>query len=336
MKVFVTGGAGYIGSHTVLQMLESGLEVCVYDDFSTGNHEALRRVQSIAKADIKIIDGDIRNFKTLNEAMELFKPDAVLHFAGLKSVAESVENPLEYYALNVAGSIAVLQAMQKNNCDKIIFSSSATVYGDADYLPVDEKHPMRPNNPYGQSKKMVEDIILDWTKSDNGKTAIILRYFNPVGSHSSGIIGEDPKQKPNNLMPLISRAAAGIDDKVSIFGNNYKTHDGTGERDYIHVEDLANAHLKALLYSTKYYGCDVFNIGTGECYTVLDLLNAFEAVSGKKIPFEICDRRAGDVASSVASALKAKKVLDWEAKHTLNEMCASTWLWQSRNPYGFG
>ena len=335
MRVFVTGGAGYIGSHTLLQLLRADHDVMVYDNFSNSTPEALARVKQLSNADFTTIEGDIQDEYALEGALEQFRPDAVIHFAGLKAVGESTEKPLEYYAQNVFGSIALLRAMDKVDCQKIVFSSSATVYGEAQYLPFDESHPLGPTNPYGRTKYFIEDIIRDWAKSRPQSSAAILRYFNPVGADGSSRIGEDPNEVPNNLLPFIAQVAIGRLPELNVFGADYGTRDGTGERDYIHVEDLARAHQKALTFLQAQTGCEVFNIGTGKGVTVLEMIKAFENTCGRPVPYRVQDRRTGDVAISLAAADKAHRLLDWRARHGLDAMCASTWAWQSANPDGY-
>jgi UDP-glucose 4-epimerase len=263
------------------------------------------------------------------------KPDVVIHFAGLKAVGESSAIPIEYYDNNVVGSLRLLSAMDKAGCKRIIFSSSATVYGESEYLPYDELHPLSPTNPYGRTKLMVEEIIRDWCSTDFNKSAALLRYFNPVGAHASGDIGEDPRGIPNNLMPYLAQVAVGRRKSLSVFGDDYPTSDGTGERDYIHVVDLARAHIAAADYAMSNLGCEAFNIGTGSAYSVLQILNAFQEASGRNIPFEVTPRRKGDIATSVAGVAKAKEKLGWSASLSLKDICQSSWIWQSRNPSGY-
>lgn len=335
MKILVTGGAGYIGSHTLLQLLYDSHDVLVFDNFSNSSPEALRRVKELSNVEFDVCEGDIRDTERLQEAFNGFKPEAVIHLAGLKAVGESNEQPVKYYSHNVGGSIELLQAMTRHNCRRIIFSSSATVYGKAHYLPYDELHPLQPTNSYGRSKYFVEEIIRDWACSGDGASAVLLRYFNPVGADASGRIGEDPKGKPGNLIPHISQVAIGRSQYLNVYGSDYGTRDGTGERDYIHVEDLALAHLAAIEFSLTFEGCEAINIGTGVGYTVLEMVKAFEHASGRAVPFRICPRRDGDVASSVASVSKAESYLGWKAKLGLADMCRTTWNWQSCNPSGY-
>jgi UDP-glucose 4-epimerase len=333
MRVLVTGGAGYIGSHTLVELLTEGHEAFVIDNLSNGHKEALSRVKQLANKDFGYVEGDIRDREALDEAFSKFKPEAVIHFAGLKAVGESVEQPLTYYENNVAGSVELLKAMDAHDCKKIVFSSSATVYGAPQYLPLDEDHPAAPVNPYGQTKLMVENILKDW--AHDGRSATALRYFNPVGAHVSGRIGEDPHDIPNNLMPYIAQVAIGKLEALQIFGDDYETRDGTGERDYIHVTDLAKAHLAALDAMLGQSGFEVYNIGTGTGATVKELLAAYETACGHKLAFEVTGRRSGDVASSVASPKKANERLHWVANLSIDEATSSSWQWQSQNPDGY-
>lgn len=335
MRILVTGGAGYIGSHTLVQLLRAQHEVLVFDNFSNSSPEALKRVKQLTNANFSALEGDIQDANCLGAAFSNFGPEAVIHFAGLKAVGESNTTPLEYYAQNVSGSIELLKAMQQHDCRRIVFSSSATVYGDAKYLPYDENHPLQPTNPYGRTKYFIEEIIRDWTSSWGDASAVLLRYFNPVGADASGRIGEDPSGVPNNLVPYISQVAIGRLKKLNVFGGDYDTRDGTGERDYIHVEDLARAHLAAINFSESNCGCEAVNIGTGHGATVLEMVSAFEKAAGLSIPYQISPRREGDVATSIASVQKAKRVLGWTANLNIDEMCQSTWNWQSRNPNGY-
>ena len=330
----VTGGAGYIGSHTLIELDSAGYDFLVLDNFSNSNEEALSRVSKIIKKDIKFVEGDIRDEALLDSLFKEYNIDSVIHFAGLKAVGESVEQPIKYYDNNVAGTITLLKSMQKAGCKKIVFSSSATVYGDPATLPIKEDFPLSTTNPYGQSKLMIEYILKDLYKSDNSFKISILRYFNPIGAHESGLIGEDPNDIPNNLMPYISQVAVGKLDYLNVFGDDYNTPDGTGVRDYIHVVDLANAHVKALQALEK-QNLIIVNLGTGNGYSVLEMVKAFEDASGKKIAYKIAQRRAGDIASCYADASLAKELLGWEAKRDLKQMCIDTWRWQSNNPNGY-
>ena len=333
MRVLVTGGAGYIGSHTLVELLTEGHEAFVIDNLSNGHEEAMSRVKQLANKDFGFVKGDIRDRDALDQAFSEFNPEAIIHFAGLKAVGESVEKPLTYYENNVAGSVELLKAMDAHDCKKIVFSSSATVYGTPEYLPLDEDHPVSPVNPYGQTKLMVENILKDWAR--DGRSATALRYFNPVGAHVSGRIGEDPHGIPNNLMPYIAQVAIGKLEALQIFGDDYETRDGTGERDYIHVTDLAKAHLAALDAMLGQSGFEVYNIGTGTGATVKELLAAYETACGHKLAFEVTGRRSGDVASSVASPKKANERLHWVANLSIDEATSSSWQWQSQNPDGY-
>lgn len=335
MRVFVTGGAGYIGSHTILQLLRQGHAVLSFDNYSNSVPEALKRVHAMAGGTLETVEGDIGNRAALDDAFQGFEPDVVIHFAGLKAVGESVALPLHYYRNNVSGTVELLDIMQQHGCKHIIFSSSATVYGDAQYLPFDEDHPVHPTNPYGRTKAFIEEIIRDWCLSVPESSAVLLRYFNPVGADASGRIGEDPNGIPNNLMPFVAKVTTGLLEQLGIFGGDYDTRDGTGERDFIHVCDLADAHLAALKYAVENVGCEAVNVGTGQGATVLELVHAFEKASGKTVPYAIGPRRAGDVARSLASVEKAKRLLGWTARHSLEDMCNSTWHWQSCNPGGY-
>ena len=331
-KIFITGGAGYIGSHTCVELLENGYEVVVFDNLCNSSIEAIKRVEKITGKTIKFVQGDIRDEKALIEAMS--ECDSVIHFAGLKAVGESVEKPLEYYDNNVNGTLCLLRAMKKCDIKSLVFSSSATVYGDPEYLPLDELHSLSTTNPYGATKLMIEDILRDLYKSDNSWKISILRYFNPVGAHKSGLIGEDPSGIPNNLMPYIAKTAIGELKSLGVFGDDYDTIDGTGVRDYIHVVDLANAHIKALQSLNKPM-CEATNIGTGKGYSVLEVVKAYEKASGKKVAYDIKPRRAGDIASCYANSTKAKEFLKWQAKYNIDDMCKSSWNWQSKNPNGY-
>lgn len=335
MKVFVTGGAGYIGSHTLVQLLAARHEVCVYDNFSNSSPASLARVRQLANRDMVIVEGDISDPDTLGGALSDFAADAVVHFAGLKAVGESNAKPLLYYQNNVTGSANLLAAMDAAGCRRIIFSSSATVYGNALYLPFDEAHPIAPTNPYGRTKAIVEDMIRDWAAATETASAVLLRYFNPVGAHDSGRIGEDPRGMPNNLMPFVAQVAVGRRPSLAIFGDDYDTRDGTGERDYIHVVDLAEAHLAALDFSSRSEGCEAINVGTGHGVTVKELVAAYERASGRPIMVETAPRRPGDVAISYATTEKARAMLGWTARLKVDAMCVSSWKWQSENPEGY-
>ena len=331
----VTGGAGYIGSHTTLLLLNAGYDVIVFDNFSNASAESIRRVEALTDKKTILIEGDIRSRKDLEAVFDNHKIDAVIHFAGLKAVGESVEQPLRYYENNVCGTVQLCEVMAEHGCRQIVFSSSATVYGDPHTTPIKEDFPLSATNPYGRSKLFVEEILKDLYISDAEWKVILLRYFNPVGAHESGRIGEDPSGIPNNLMPFIAQTAVGKREKLSIFGNDYDTHDGTGVRDYIHVVDLAEGHLKALEKLPDIKGVLTVNLGTGQGYSVLDMVKAFEKASGKKVPYVFAPRRNGDIAKCYADPAYAKKVLGWEAKRGIEEMCEDTWRWQSQNPNGY-
>jgi UDP-glucose 4-epimerase len=332
MKIFVTGGAGYIGTHTCVELLNEGHEVVVYDNFTNSSLEALRRVEQITQKSLQTIKGDIRDEAFLSVSMQ--GCEGVIHFAGLKAVGESVEKPLEYYDNNVHGTLCLLRAMQKNSIKTIVFSSSATVYGDPEFLPLTEKHPLRTTNPYGHTKLVIEEILRDLYKSDPTWKIMILRYFNPVGAHESGLIGEDPQGFPNNLMPFIAQVAVGRREFLNVFGDDYQTPDGTGVRDYIHVVDLAQGHLRAL-EALKSPQCTAINLGTGQGYSVLEVVKAFAEASKKPINYKISPRRGGDIAACYADPKNAKELLNWQAKRTLKQMCEDTWNFQSKNPEGY-
>lgn len=335
MRVLVTGGAGYIGSHTLIELMAQGHDVCVLDNYTNATPEVLTRVRSLSNGTITDHRGDVRDAVLLDRIMQDYAPDAVVHFAGLKAVGESQQKPLAYYDVNVAGTLALLAAMDRVGCNKIIFSSSATVYGEPDYLPYDEVHPTRPTSVYGRTKLMAEQVLTDWASADTARSAVLLRYFNPVGAHSSARIGEDPKDIPNNLMPFIAQVAVGVRPALTIFGDDYDTPDGTGQRDYIHVVDLARAHVAAIDYAGKTAGARAFNIGTGQSYSVIDMVRAFEKACGKTIPVRQAPRRAGDIAAMQANPARAHAELGWHATHDLDAMTASTWAWQSENPKGY-
>jgi UDP-glucose 4-epimerase len=334
MRVLVTGGAGYIGSHTCVELLESGHEVFVIDNLCNGHEAALDRVRGITDRDLQFINADIRDTGALDKVFNTFKPEAVIHFAGLKAVSESVADPLNYYDVNVGGSISLLTAMSNAECTNIVFSSSATVYGKPEYLPYDEEHPTNPVNPYGRTKLMIENIILDWTEIDLKRKGTILRYFNPVGAHESGQIGEEPIGIPNNLMPFIAQVADGRREHLNIFGNDYHTLDGTGARDYIHVVDLALAHTGAL-NKNKLDRFEVLNIGTGESTTVLELVNIFEEISDVPIKFKYLPRRKGDLSAFWADTSKAYKKISWQSERNIKKICEDTWRWHKLNPIGY-
>ncbi len=332
--ILVTGGCGYIGSHTVLELLNKNYDVVVVDNFSNSSFEGLRRVQEITKKTVTFYETDIRDVAAMENIFQKHTFDAVIHFAAFKAVGESVRLPLKYYENNISGTVSLLQIMEKYNVKKIIFSSSATVYGDPERLPLDENCRLSTTNPYGSTKLMMEMIMQDLHKADNSWNIILLRYFNPVGAHESGLIGEDPKGIPNNLMPFVAQVATGKLACINVFGNDYDTPDGTGVRDYIHVVDLALGHIAAIEQCNE-SGVHIYNLGTGRGYSVMDMIHAFEKACGKKLPYKICDRRPGDIAACYAAPDKAKKELKWEAKFGIEEMCATQWKWQSGNPRGY-
>ena len=333
-KILVTGGAGFIGSHTVLELLNKNYEVVVVDNFSNSSFESIRRVQKITGKTVTFYETDIRDRAAMEKIFAEHKFDAVIHFAAFKAVGESCRMPLKYYENNISGTVSLLQIMEKYNVKKIIFSSSATVYGDPERLPLDENCRLSTTNPYGSTKLMMENIMQDVQKADKEWNIILLRYFNPVGAHESGLIGEDPKGIPNNLMPYVAQVASGKLQCINVFGNDYDTPDGTGVRDYIHVVDLALGHIAAIEHCNE-SGVHIYNLGTGHGYSVLDMIHAFEKACGKELPYKICERRPGDVAACYACPDKAKKELHWEAKFGIEEMCASQWKWQSGNPVGY-
>lgn len=337
MNILVTGGAGYIGSHTVVELQNAGHNVVVIDNLSNSKAKSLNRVTEITGKKVDFFEIDIRDFNALDSLLEKYKFDCCIHFAGLKAVGESVQKPLEYYDNNVCGTVTLLRALNNHNCKNIIFSSSACVYGNPEIIPITENCPKgNCTNPYGATKSMIEDIMMDLYKSDSNWNIVLLRYFNPIGAHQSGKIGENPNGIPNNLMPYITQVAVGKRDELSVFGNDYDTHDGTGVRDYIHVIDLARGHVCALNAIKENCGLEIFNLGTGHGYSVLDVVNAFEKVNGLKIPYVIKPRRAGDVPVCYADASKAEKILKWHAEFNLEDMCRDSWNWQKNNPNGYG
>lgn len=325
MKILVTGGAGYIGSHTAVELLNAGYEVVIVDNFSNSSETAIDGIEKICKKRPVLYVADVCDKEAMDKIFTEQKIDAVIHFAGLKAVGESVAIPLKYYENNLLSSIVLLEVMAKHNCKNIVFSSSATVYGMNNEAPFNEDMPTSATNPYGWTKYMIEQIIRDNAVSDKELSAVLLRYFNPIGAHKSGLIGENPKGIPNNLMPYIAKVAGGLLPKLSVFGNDYDTPDGTGVRDYIHVVDLAKGHLKALEYSVKNKGAVSVNLGTGKGTSVLELVSAFEKVNGVKVNFEIAPRRPGDIATCYAGTQKAKELLGWEAQLDINDMCRDTW-----------
>ncbi len=341
MRILVTGGAGYIGSHTCLELLEAGHEVVVVDNLANSSETAIRRVEKITGKSIKFYKVDLLDEKGLTEVFDKEKVEAVIHFAGLKAVGESVRKPLEYYYNNITGTLKLCDVMRKHNVKNIIFSSSATVYGCPEKVPVTEETPKGTcTNPYGWTKSMLEQILMDMQKADSEWTVVLLRYFNPVGAHPSGRIGENPNGIPTNLMPYITQVAVGKRKELGVFGNDYPTPDGTGVRDYIHVCDLANAHVAALqCFSQDFKHSDnrtfIYNVGTGNGYSVLDMVNAFVRVNGVDIPYSIKPRRAGDIATCYCNPSKAKSELGWQAKYGIDDMVRDSWNWQRQNPEGY-
>jgi UDP-glucose 4-epimerase len=334
MHILVTGGAGYIGSHTCVELLNAGHQVTIYDNFCNSSAVAISRIENITGKSVNFVQGDMRDHVLLTNTLANNTFDGVIHFAGLKAVGESVASPLTYYDNNVTGTIYLLQAMQTCNVKTLIFSSSATVYGVPQFLPYTESHPLSATSPYGRCKIMVEDILRDFHIANPDWKIGILRYFNPVGAHESGLIGEDPLGTPNNLMPFVTQVAIGKRPQLQIWGNDYPTPDGTGVRDYIHVSDLAEGHLAALEHLDKPQ-CFTVNLGTGRGYSVLEIVHAFEQASGKHIPVTFAPRRAGDIASYYADPAMAKQLLNWHAHRTLADMCTDSWRWQSSNPDGY-
>lgn len=334
MSVLITGGTGYIGSHTVVEFLNKNYDVIIMDNLSNSKKEALNRIKKITGKTPKFYQVDLLDKDSMEIIFKENKIESVIHFAGLKAVGESVEKPLLYYKNNIAGTINLLEVMKKHNVKKIVFSSSATVYGYSTDVPFNEKTTLSATNPYGRTKLIIEEILRDIYTSDKSWGIALLRYFNPIGAHESGMIGEDPNGKPNNLMPYITQVAIGKREKLSIFGNDYDTHDGTGVRDYIHVVDLAKGHLKALQKIMEDNGAEAYNLGTGKGYSVLDLVKTFEKVNKVKIPYEITNRRPGDIATCYADPEKAKKELNWQVEKGIEEMCRDSWNWQKNNPNG--
>ncbi|WP_111977904.1 UDP-glucose 4-epimerase GalE [Algibacillus agarilyticus] len=335
MKVLVTGGAGYIGSHTCIELLNANHEVIVVDNLGNSSEESLRRVEKICGKAPLFINADIRDEAALDAIFSAHNVDAVIHFAGLKAVGESTQIPLAYYDNNVNGSRVLMQVMDKFNVNTLVFSSSATVYGDPATVPITEDFPLSTTNPYGQTKLVVEQMCRETVASNSDLSVVLLRYFNPVGAHVSGTIGEDPKGIPNNLMPFITQVAVGKREFLSVFGNDYDTVDGTGVRDYIHVVDLAVGHLKAIEALHGKAGCHTFNLGTGQGYSVLEMVNAFSKACGKDVPYKIVDRRPGDIGQCYANPAYAESVLGWKAEKSLTDMVEDSWRWQSNNPNGY-
>ena len=336
MKILVTGGAGYIGSHTCVELLNSGYEVVVMDNLYNASAKALDRVQQITGKTLTFYEADMLDQPAMDKIFEAEKPDAVIHFAGYKAVGESVVKPIEYYHNNMTGTLLLCDTMRKHGVKNIIFSSSATVYGDSLEIPITEECPKQsPTNPYGQTKTMLEQVLMDIHRADPEWNVTLLRYFNPIGAHKSGLIGEDPKGIPNNLLPYVAQVAIGKLKCVGVFGNDYDTPDGTGVRDYIHVVDLARGHVKAIEKFKENKGVLIYNLGTGNGYSVLQVIEAFGKACGKKIPYEIKPRRAGDIATCYCDPSKAKRELGWEAEYGIDEMCADSWKWQTQNPNGY-
>lgn len=333
--ILLTGGAGYIGSHTALSLLRAGYDVISFDNFSNSSDEALKRVEQLSGKSLISINGDIRDQAALTAVFSQYTISAVIHFAGLKAVGESTQIPLHYYDNNVAGTVTLCRVMRHFNVKKLVFSSSATVYGDAKEIPIKETSDRSATNPYGQSKLMVEYILEDLAKAEPDWSIALLRYFNPVGADSSGLIGEDPNGIPNNLMPFISQVAVGKREQLSVFGNDYPTPDGTGVRDYIHVTDLALGHVKALDYLQQHQGIEAINLGTGAGYSVLDMVNAFSQVNKVEVPYQVAPRRPGDIATCYAEPSKAKQLLNWQTEKSLDDMVRDSWRWQSQNPNGY-
>ena len=335
-KILITGGAGYIGSHTALELLNEGYEVVVYDNLCNSSKESLKRVEELTGKTITFYEGDVMDEAALKAMLEKEGVDAVIHCAALKAVGESVQKPLEYYRNNITGTLTLMDVMKQTGVKNIVFSSSATVYGSPEEMPITEECPKgQCTNPYGWTKSMMEQIMTDVQKANPDMNVILLRYFNPVGAHESGRIGEDPKGIPNNLMPYIAQVAVGRRDHLTVYGGDYPTKDGTCRRDYIHVMDLANGHLKAVEYAAQHKGVEVFNLGTGTPYSVLEIIHAFESANDIKIKYEIGDRRAGDLPEFWANAEKAEKILGWKTQRTLEDMCRDTWNWQKNNPQGY-
>lgn len=335
MAILTTGGAGYIGSHTCIELMKAGYDVVVVDNLDNSSDKSLERVEKIAGKSVKFYKEDVRDKDALRKIFTENNIEAVIHFAGLKAVGESVRMPIEYYDNNLISTISLLEVMREFDCKRLVFSSSATVYGVATEVPLKEGMPLGATNPYGRTKYFIEEILRDVFVSDNSWSIALLRYFNPIGAHESGTIGEDPKGIPNNLMPYISQVAVGRLEKLHVFGDDYDTPDGTGVRDYIHVVDLAYGHVKAVDWALKNEGCEAINLGTGNGISVLELKNAFEEASGAKVPYVVDPRRPGDLAEVYADATKARELLGWEAKRGVKEMCEDTWRWQKNNPNGY-
>lgn len=335
LQVLVTGGAGYIGSHTCVELLNKDYEVIIVDNLSNSKIESINRIKIISGKEFVFYNADIQDKEAMMRIFSNHHIDSVIHFAGLKIVKESVEKPIKYYRNNINGTLNLCEVMNEFNVKKLVFSSSANVYGNIEIVPIKESFPLGPTNPYGRTKLMIEDILKDLYISDDSWNITMLRYFNPIGAHESGLIGEDPNGIPSNIMPYITQVAAGIREKLSVFGNDYETHDGTGIRDYIHVVDLAKGHLCALKKLDSNMGINTYNLGTGRGYSVLDLVKTFEEINCIKIPYEIVDRRTGDIAVSYADPSLAKAELGWKAEKDIVDMCRDSWNWQKKNPKGY-
>lgn len=335
MKILVTGGAGYIGSHTVVLLHNAGYTPVVVDNLSNSKEESLKRVEKITGKKTVFYKVDLLDYDLLDQIFEKERPDAVIHFAGMKAVGESVQIPLTYYHNNMTSTFNLVKCMQKYDCKKLVFSSSATVYGTPKSVPIKEDFALSATNPYGQTKLMIENVLKDVCFADKSFNVALLRYFNPIGAHESGLIGEDPKGIPNNLLPYVSQVAIGKREKLSVFGNDYPTKDGTGVRDYIHVLDLASGHVKAIEKLNQNPGLVIYNLGTGKGYSVLEVVRAFEKASGKKVPYQIVERRAGDIAECYADTQKAQEELGFKAKYDIEKMCEDSWRWQKNNPNGY-
>lgn len=336
MAVLVTGGTGFIGSHTIVELLNDGREIVALDNFSNSKPVVLDRIREITGKDLKFYEADLLDYDAVDKIFEENDIDSVIHFAGLKAVGESVQKPIDYYHNNLTGTLLLCRAMQKHSVKRIVFSSSATVYGKPESVPIREDFPLSTTNPYGETKLMIERILKDIHVSDPEWSISILRYFNPIGAHASGRIGEDPKGIPNNLLPYVTQVASGKREHLSVFGNDYNTHDGTGVRDYIHVVDLALAHLKALDRAERVTGVEYYNIGTGNGYSVLDIVKAYEKATGVKIPYVIAPRRPGDIDECYADPTKAYEFLGWKARYNIEDMCRDANNWQEKNPNGYG
>lgn len=336
MAILVTGGAGYIGSHTVIELLKHDQEVIIVDNYYNAKPEVLDRIKEISQKDFKFYECDVLDQDALQSVFDENDIEAVIHFAAYKAVGESVLQPLKYYHNNIEGTVSLLKVMEKNEVKNLVYSSSATVYGETNPVPFHEELPAdTASNPYGYTKVVCEHLLKDLAAADPAWSIVILRYFNPIGAHESGLIGEDPQGIPNNLMPYVTQVAVGKLDKLSIYGDDYDTHDGTGVRDYIHVVDLAKGHVSALVKAQRLKGVGIYNLGTGEGYSVLDLVKAFQSATGVEIPYEIVDRRPGDIDNSYADVSKARNELGWEAQKTLEDMCRDSWRWQEKNPKGY-